>query len=83
VQQVGPKDLGSQIFSFLALKAEAVGEVQILRIQRQGRMMDGIFLIAEIVLVIHKKSKKIKISKQKFLIFLDTHTSLILAICGK
>jgi hypothetical protein len=31
VHQVGPKDSGSQNFSFLALKAEAVGEVQILR----------------------------------------------------
>jgi hypothetical protein len=31
VHQVGPKDYGSQHFSFLALKAEPVGEVQILR----------------------------------------------------
>jgi hypothetical protein len=31
VHQVGPKDSGSQNFSFLALKAEPVGEVQILR----------------------------------------------------
>jgi hypothetical protein len=29
--QVGPKDSGSQIFSFLAFKTGAVGEVQILR----------------------------------------------------
>jgi hypothetical protein len=31
VHQVGPKDSGSKNFSFLALKAEPVGEVQILR----------------------------------------------------
>jgi hypothetical protein len=31
VHQVGPKDSGSQNFSLLALKAEPVGEVQILR----------------------------------------------------
>jgi hypothetical protein len=31
VHQVGPKYYGSQNFSFLALKAEPVGEVQILR----------------------------------------------------
>jgi hypothetical protein len=31
VHQVGPKKSGSQNFSFLALKAEPVGEVQILR----------------------------------------------------
>jgi hypothetical protein len=31
VHQVGPKDFESQNFSFLALKAEPVGEVQILR----------------------------------------------------
>jgi hypothetical protein len=31
VHQVGSKDFGSQNFSFLALKAEPVGEVQILR----------------------------------------------------
>jgi hypothetical protein len=31
VHQIGPKDSGSQNFSFLALKAEPVGEVQILR----------------------------------------------------
>jgi hypothetical protein len=31
VHQVGPKDSGSQNFSFLALKAEPVDEVQILR----------------------------------------------------
>jgi hypothetical protein len=31
VHQVDPKDSGSQNFSFLALKAEPVGEVQILR----------------------------------------------------
>jgi hypothetical protein len=31
VHQVGPKDSGSQNFSFLALKTEPVGEVQILR----------------------------------------------------
>jgi hypothetical protein len=29
VHQVGPKDFGSQNFSFLALKAEAVGVTQI------------------------------------------------------
>jgi hypothetical protein len=33
VHQFGPKDTGSQNFSFLALKAEPVGEVQILRNQ--------------------------------------------------
>jgi hypothetical protein len=31
VHQEGPKDSGSQNFSFLALKAKPVGEVQILR----------------------------------------------------
>jgi hypothetical protein len=31
VHQVGSKDCGSQSFSFLALKAKPVGEVQILR----------------------------------------------------
>jgi hypothetical protein len=31
VHQVGSKDFGSQNFSFLALVAEPVGEVQILR----------------------------------------------------
>jgi hypothetical protein len=31
VHQVGSKDSGRQNFSFLALKAEPVGEVQILR----------------------------------------------------
>jgi hypothetical protein len=31
VHQVGPKDSGSQNFSLLALKAEPVSEVQILR----------------------------------------------------
>jgi hypothetical protein len=31
VHQVGPKDSGSQNFSLLALNAEPVGEVQILR----------------------------------------------------
>jgi hypothetical protein len=31
VHQVGPKDSGSKNFSFLVLKAEPVGEMQILR----------------------------------------------------
>jgi hypothetical protein len=31
MHQVGPKDAGGQNFSFLALKAEPVDEVQILR----------------------------------------------------
>jgi hypothetical protein len=30
LSQVGPKDSGSQNFSFVALKAEPIGEVQIL-----------------------------------------------------
>jgi hypothetical protein len=37
VHQVGPKDFGSQNFSFLALKAESVGEVQILRSTARDR----------------------------------------------
>jgi hypothetical protein len=52
----GPKDSGSQNFSFLALKAEAVGEVQI---WRTATVRDRrIFFIAQtqIMLFIHKKS---------------------------
>jgi hypothetical protein len=39
VHQIGPKDSGSQNFRFLALKAEPVSEVQILRTAtaRDGR----------------------------------------------
>jgi hypothetical protein len=48
--KIGPKDSGSQNFSFLALKAEDVGEVQILRTATttawQRHVIDGFFFIA-------------------------------------
>jgi hypothetical protein len=45
VHQVGQKYYGSQNFSFLALKAEPVGEVQILRTATATarRVTDGFF----------------------------------------
>jgi hypothetical protein len=55
VLQVGPKDFGSQHFSFLALKAEPVGEVQILR---TATARDGNFFIAQIMFFIAIKSPK-------------------------
>jgi hypothetical protein len=71
VHQVGPKDSGSQNFSFLALKAEPVGEVQILRTAtatataRDRRKK----FIAQIMFFSHKKSKNVKISNKKFSFF--------------
>jgi hypothetical protein len=60
VHQVDSKDSGSQNFSFLALKAEPVGEVQILRTamatETQRRVTDGNFFIAQIMFFSHKKS---------------------------
>jgi hypothetical protein len=47
VHQVGLNDFGRQNYSFLAFKAEAVGEVQILRTVR--RVTDGKFFFAEIM----------------------------------
>jgi hypothetical protein len=44
VHQVDPIDSGSQIFSFLALKAEPVGEVQILRTATATARYRRIFL---------------------------------------
>jgi hypothetical protein len=54
VHKVGAKDSGSKNFSFLALKAEPVGEVQILRTAtaRDRRKK----LIAQIMFFSHKKS---------------------------
>jgi hypothetical protein len=57
VHQAGPKDSGSQNFSFLALKAEPVGEVQILRTATAtARDRRIFFLIAQIMFFSHKKS---------------------------
>jgi hypothetical protein len=54
VHQVSPKDFGSQNFSFLAIKAEPVGEVQIC--ERQRRVTDGTIFIAQIMFISHKNS---------------------------
>jgi hypothetical protein len=57
MHQVGPKDSGSQNFSFLALKAKLVGEVQILRTATAtATATDGIFFIAQIMFLSYKKS---------------------------
>jgi hypothetical protein len=60
VNQVGSKDFGSQNFTFLALKGKAVGAPKFYAQRRQRRVTDGIFYIAQIILVIHK-SRKMKI----------------------
>jgi hypothetical protein len=71
VHQVGPKDSGSQNVSFLALKAEPVGEVQ-------RRVTDGKKFVAQIMFFSHKKSLNVKISKKSFhLSHHETNTSLI------
>jgi hypothetical protein len=67
VYQVGPTDSGSQIFSFLALKAEA-GEVQILRTATARDRQ--IFLLLKLC-YLFIKSKKNKTAISLF-IFLDT-----------
>jgi hypothetical protein len=54
VHQVGPKDSGSQNFSFLALKAEPVGKVQILRAATARDRRE--FFIAQTMFFSHKKS---------------------------
>jgi hypothetical protein len=56
VHQVGPKDSGSQNFSLLALKAEPVGEVQILRTATATATARDNFFIAQIMFLSHKKS---------------------------
>jgi hypothetical protein len=58
VHQVSSKDFGSQNFSPLALNAEPVGEVQILRTATATarRVTDGNFFIAQIMFLSHKKS---------------------------
>jgi hypothetical protein len=63
VHQFGSKDSGSQNFTFLALKGKAVSVTQILcttAVTARDRRI--FFLIAQIMLVIHKKSRKMKIS---------------------
>jgi hypothetical protein len=67
VHQVGRKDPGSQNFSFLALKAEPVGEEQILRTAR--RVTGGKKFIAQIMFFSHKKSLNVKISNNFFSFF--------------
>jgi hypothetical protein len=59
VHQVGPKDSGSQNFSSLALKGTAVGLTQILCTTAATARDRRKFFIAQIMLFIHKKSKKI------------------------
>jgi hypothetical protein len=66
MHQVGPKDSGSQNFSFLALKPEPLGEVQILRtatatVTAMARDRQN-FFIAQIMLFVLKKYFKLKIS---------------------
>jgi hypothetical protein len=53
VHQVGPKDFGSQNFSFLALKAEYVGEVQILRMATATARFRRKKIIAQIMFFSH------------------------------
>jgi hypothetical protein len=69
VYQVGSKDSGSQNFSFPALKGKVVDVTQILcttaaiaAMARDRRKK----IIAQIRLVIHQKSRKMKISEKKF-----------------
>jgi hypothetical protein len=66
VHQVGSKDSESQNFSFLALKGKAVGVTQILCTTAATARDRRNFFIAQIMLVIHKKSRKMKISEKKF-----------------
>jgi hypothetical protein len=66
VHQVGLKDSESQNFSFLALKAEPVVEVQILRTATARRVTDGKLFIAQIMFFSHKKSSNVKISNNFF-----------------
>jgi hypothetical protein len=61
VHQVGSKDSGSQKFTFLALKGKAVGVTQIL--YTTAATTNGKKIIAQIMLVIHEKSRKMKISE--------------------
>jgi hypothetical protein len=56
VHQVGPKDSGSQNFSFLALKAEPVAEVQILRSATATARDRRKKFIAQIMFFSYKKS---------------------------
>jgi hypothetical protein len=57
MHQIGFKDSGSQNFSFLALKAEPVGEVQILRTATAtARDRRKIFLSLKLCFLSHKKS---------------------------
>jgi hypothetical protein len=58
VHQVGPKDSGSQNFSFLALKAEPVGEVQILRKATTTARDRRKFFIAQMMFFSQKKALK-------------------------
>jgi hypothetical protein len=62
VHQVGPKDSGSQNFSFLALKGKAVGVTQILCTTAATARDRRIFFYRTNHVIIHKKSKKMKIS---------------------
>jgi hypothetical protein len=69
VHQVGSKDFGSQNFSFLALKAEPVGEVQILRMATATARDRRKILIAQIMFFSHKKSQNVKIGNKKISFF--------------
>jgi hypothetical protein len=60
VYQIGPKDSRSQNFSFLALKAGAVGEVQILRTATTTAREKRKFLLLESCYLFIKSPKKIK-----------------------
>jgi hypothetical protein len=85
VHQVGSKDSGSQNFSFLAFKGKAIGVTQILCITAAtARDRRKKKFIAQIMLIIHKKSRKMKISEFFFFIFLDAKQILpSYSICGK
>jgi hypothetical protein len=62
VHQVGSKDSGSQNFTLLALMGKAVGVTQILCTTAATARDRRNFFMAQIMLVIHKKSRKMKIS---------------------
>jgi hypothetical protein len=84
VHQVGSKDSGSQNFSFLVFKEDAVGVTQVLCTTAATVRDSGKKFIAQIMLVIHKKSRKMKISEFFFYIFLDTKPIFpSYSICGK
>jgi hypothetical protein len=88
VYQVGSKDSGSQNFSSLALKRKAVGVTQILyttAAATAATVTNGKKIITQIMLVIHKKSRKMKISEKKIQFFSSLNQYLLpsYSICGK